>query len=47
MVTTGIAKIVTQCPPSKKPDKQLVDIPLLRRLKYIFSQRCTGALRGV
>jgi hypothetical protein len=47
MVTTGIAKMVTQCPPSKKPDKLLVDIPLLRRLQLIFSQRCAGDLSGV
>ncbi len=44
MVTTGIAKMVTQYPASKKPDKLLVDIPLLRRLQHIFSQRCTSDL---
>jgi hypothetical protein len=26
------------------PDKLLVDIPLLRRLQLIFSQRCAGDL---
>ena len=36
--------MVTQYQVSKKPDKPLVDIPLLRRLQLIFSQRCAGDL---